>query len=200
MEIYATVGENGKIAIELIGEDGRVIAQELKTFGRDEAGKNVWLIPEMPFQIDAAAETARLQVVTNDQYGRTQGVGSVDLVLLGVGRNEIYPPSIIQEPYLIRRPRPEAEVTGGLLVIQALANPVNDSPLFIELVNEENALIAIQQVEVAMPTYPLSHTPFTVEIPYEVDGPTPVRLIIRQEGSRIPGNVALISQLITLQP
>ena len=39
----------------------------------------------------------------------------------------------------------------------------------------------------APPSGPLSHTPFLLEIPYQVDAPTPVRLTFRQEGSRIPG-------------
>ncbi len=200
MELYVTVGEDGKIAIELLGEDGRVISRQIKNLGMDQAGKRAYLVPEMPFEIDAAAETARLQVTTIDQFGRVQGIASVDVILLEVGRNEIYSPQIIQEPYLIRQPRPETEVSGGLLVVHGLARPVNDSPVFIDLVTENNVVMSTKQVNVAPPTGPLSHTPFSVEIPYKVDGPTPVRLVIRQAGSRIPGIVALTSQLITLLP
>jgi hypothetical protein len=200
MELNLTVGEDGKVAIELVGEDGRVISRQIKDYGMEEAGKRIYLVPEMPFEIAAAAETARLQVITQDQFGRLQGIASVDIILLAVGRNEINPPAIIEEPYLIRQPKPESEISGGKLVINGLARPVNNSPLFIDLVTEDNVVISTKQVNVEPPTGPLSHTPFTVEIPYHVEGPTPVRLMVRQAGSRLPGIVALTSRVVTLLP
>jgi len=87
-----------------------------------------------------------------------------------------------------------------MLVINGLARPGNKSPVFIDLVTEDNVVMSTKQVNVDPPTGPLSHTPFTVEIPYHVEGPTPVRLVVRQAGSRIPGIVALTSQVITLLP
>jgi hypothetical protein len=200
MEMYLTVGGDGKATIELIGEDGRVIAHQTKNYGLDHIGKRVWLAPELPFEIEAAAETARLQVSTQDLYGRMEALSSVDIVLLAVGRSEINPQVTDQEPYLIRQPEADTVVSGGLLVITGLARPVNDSPVLIDLVTEENLVIASGQVTVPPPTGLLSHTPFTVEIAYQVNGPTPVRLVIRQEGSRIAGNVALASDLIQLYP
>jgi hypothetical protein len=200
MEMYLTVGDDGKATIELVGEDGRVISRQVLNYGLDKIGKRVWLAPELLFEIDAAAETARLQVSTQDRYGRSEAISSVEVILLALGRNEINPPVIDQEPYIIRQPEPDTVVGGGLLVIHGLARPVNDSPVHIDLVNEQNVVISTKQLIVPPPTGPLSHTPFTVEIPYHVDGPTPIRLVIRQEGSRIAGTVALTSQLIRLDP
>jgi hypothetical protein len=200
MELYLNAGEDGKATIELIGEDGRVISNKVIDFGSDQAGKREWLAPELQFEIDAAAETARLQVSTQDKHGRRQAIASVEVVLLAVGHNEINPAVIDQEPYLIRQPEANTVVSGGLLVINGLARPVNDSPLHIDLVSESNAVIASKDITVPPPTGPLSHTPFTVQIPYNVDGPTPVRLVIRQEDSRIVGTMALTSELITLNP
>lgn len=198
MELYAITGAGGKVTVELIGEDGRVISRQVLDYKRP--GRQIWITPELPFEIDAAAETARLQVSTLDEFNRLEWVSSTDVVLLGVGRNEITPSNTDEEPYLIRDPRSGTSVSGGLLVISALANPVNTSPLIIELVTEDGVAMSTKQIVVPEPTGDLSHTPFSVEIPYKVDGPTPVRLTIRQEGSRIPGNVALSSETITLLP
>lgn len=198
MELYATTGGDGTLVIELIGEDNRIISRQVIRTGNP--GRHIWLAPDIPFEIDAAAETARLQVSTQDEFGRLESVASVDVILLAVGRNEINPPAITQEPYLIRQPEPEGVVSGGLLIVEALARPVNDSPLIIELIAENGAVVSIKQVNVPPPTGELSHTPFVVEIPYKVSESTPVRLIMRQEGSRIAGNVALVSELITLLP
>jgi hypothetical protein len=199
VEANVVTGEGGKITIELVGEDGRVISRQVVARG-GEAGRRIWLAQQLPFEIQAAAETARLQIITYDAFGRQVFLNSVDLVLLSVGRNEINPPALLQAPYLIRRPAADEVVSGGLLVIEGLARPVNDSPLYIELVRETGRPLVIKQINVPPPTGELSHTPFTIEIPYKVSQTTPIRLVFRQEGSRIPGSVALVSRLIILEP
>ena len=158
------------------------------------------MAPELPFEIDAVAETARLQVSSQDDWGRLIALSSVDLILLSVGRNEINPSAIDKEPYLIRRPEADEVVRGGVLVLDALARPVNDSPLFIELVKENGVVLTVKQLIIPAPTGPLSHSPFKVEIPYKVSETTPVRLVLRQEGTHIQGTVALVSRLIVLEP
>lgn len=197
-EMYVLTGDSGLVTIELVGEDGRVISRQMLDYSRE--GRNMWAAPEIPFEIAAAAETARFQIYTTDAYGRTIALMSTDVILLSVGRTEINPAAVNQEPYLIREPDDEDVISGGLLRIEGLARPVNESPLIIELINEGGGALITKQIEVPAPTGPLSHTPFTVEIPYRVTSTTPVRLTIRQEGSRIPGTVALYSHEIILEP
>lgn len=199
MQFNAILGEDGKITIELIGEDGRVISRKVQAIS-GKPGSRFWLSQSLPFEISAAAETARLQISTHDQFGRTEALTSADLVLLQVGHDDLNPSAITQDPYIFRQPEQGAVVSGGVLEIDGLARPVNDSPLLIELVTEDGAVLTVKQLVVPAPTGALSHTPFTAQIPYKVSGPTPVRLVIRQEGSRIPGTVELSSELITLAP
>lgn len=199
MELVVMTGAEGRVTIALVGEDGRVISRQVQDYG-GKAGRRYWVSPSLPFEIDGAAEMARLEVSIQDEFDRVEALTSTDLVLMQVGRNEINPAVITQEPYIIRQPEPDAAIDGGLLVLDGLARPVNDSPLIIELVNESGAAIVTKQIVVPPPEGPLSHTPFHVEISYKVNQATPVRLVIRQEGSRIPGTVALSSELITLNP
>lgn len=198
MEMYAISGEDGLVTVELIGEDGRLISRQVLNFNR--GGRYVYAVPTIPFEIPAISEMARLQVRSQDLFGRSVAISSVDLILLSVGRSEINPPAITQEPYLIRFPRPRAVVSGGLLVVDGLARPVNDSILILELTTETGRVISTKTFSVDPPSGQLSHTPFHLEIPYKVDSTTNVRLSIRQEGSRIPGTVALNSILISLEP
>jgi hypothetical protein len=197
-DMYFVTGADGIVTVELIGEDGRVISRQVLDYQR--ANRSLWAAPEIPFEIEGAAETARLQVLTRDEQGRTIDLASVDVILLSAGRNEINPPAITQAPYLVRSPEWGDTVRGGVLIIDALARPVNDSPLLIELVDENGTVVTVKQVIVPAPTGPLSHTPFTVQIPYKVGAEVPVRLVIRQEGSRIPGTVSLYSQPLILAP
>jgi len=108
---------------------------------------------------------------------------------------------INQEPYIIRYPRSDQVIQGGILTLSGLARPVNNTPLIIELIDENGTIVGSTQVTVPEPAGSLSHTPFAVEIPYTVSGPTIVRLTIRQESdNRIPGTVALSSMLVQLEP
>jgi hypothetical protein len=198
VEMYALTGDDRLVTVELVGEDGRVIARQVLEY--NAAGRFIYGVPKIPFEIETVSELARLQVRSVDLFGRPIAISSVDLILLSVGRSEIFPPAITMEPYLIRAPRKGETVSGGLLVVEGLARPVNDSLLLLELITENGAVMSTKQFQVDPPSGDLSHTPFRLEIPYKVNGPTPVRLVIRQEGSRIPGTVALNSQTIILEP
>jgi hypothetical protein len=198
-EIYARPGEDGLVRLELVGEDGRLIARQVLDFKR-YIGRAIAFYPEIPFEIESAAETARLQVLTSDRFGRAISIMSVDVVLLKVGRNEIYTPLVTQEPFIIRYPQEGQTISGGTLAIEGLIRPVTDTPVLLEAVAENGAVIFTKQFVVPPPNGQLSHTPFQLEIPYKVGQSTPVRLIFRQESTRIAGSVALSSLLITLDP
>lgn len=198
VEMYAFTGASGLVTVELIGEDGRLLARQVLNY--DRPGRSVFGAPKIPFEIESVSELARLQVSSVDEFGRPIAIFSTDLILLTVGRAEILPQAITMDPYLVRSPRAGSTVSGGLLVVEGLARPVNDSPMVLELIMENGAVMSTKQFTVDPPSGGLSHTPFRLEIPYNVSGPTPVRMTIRQEGSRIPGTVALSSRTFILSP
>ena len=198
-EIYAYPGDDGMVRLELIGEDGRLIARQVLDF-TSYKHQSIAFYPTIPFEINSAAETARLQVISGDRFGRTISLMSVDVLLLKAGRNEIFGPAITQEPYILRAPEDGQTISGGKLTIDGLIRPVNASPVILEAIGEDNAVIFTKQFNVAAPSGPLSHTPFQLDVAYKVSAPTPVRLILRQEGSRIAGTVALSSIKVILEP
>jgi hypothetical protein len=184
VEALVSPGEDGYIYVELIGEDGRVITRQALDY-RSFMNRYFYINPQVAFELNTAAETARLVVRVQDRFQRPIYLCSVEVVLMRLGRNEITAPVVVQEPYVVRSPREGAVISGGVLRVIGLARLVNDRPLIFELIDESD----------------LSHVPFEVFIPYSVEQDTPVRLIIRQESaSRIPGTVWLSSMLLTLQP
>lgn len=198
-EVYAVPGEDGLVRVELIGEDGRLIARQVKNFSQ-YMGRSIAFYPEIPFEIQTAAETARLQVVTNDNAGRVQYLMSVEVVLQSVGRAEIFPAAITEEPFIVRYPDEGAMISGGTLLVTGLVRPVNDQSLTVELVTENGAAIQTKQFTVDPPTPEISHSPFFLEIPYQVSGPTNVRITFRQSDPRIPGSMVVVTRWVILEP
>ena len=82
-----------------------------------------------------------------------------------------------------------------------MVRPVNLNPLIFELINEQGQVIAADTLQVSLPGGDLSHTPFRLDLPYQVNASTRVRLSIRQvSDDRIPGTVALWSIPLLLNP
>jgi len=200
MEAYVIPGSDGMVYLDLIGEDSRPITQEALDY-RNYAMQGIWFTHKVAFSIPGVVETARLSLSVNDRVGRKISITSVDLILLSLGRDEVTPPNVILEPYLIRYPRPDQTIQGGVVLVDGLARPVNDNPLIFELIDEQRNILGSAQMQIPPPTGDLSHTPFSITIPYTVSGHTPVRLTLRQESAgRIPGTVELASQTISLEP
>ena len=193
-------GDDGYVYVDVIGEDGRKIRSEALDYRR-QVGRRLLVSPKLDFTIPGAVETARLVVSIKDSANRLIALNSSDLLLLSIGKADIYPVESLYEPYIIRFPRPKQTLSGGIVTLVGLARPVNDNPLIIELVDETGKVVGATSITVPAPTGDLSHTPFEVGVPYQIEETTPVRLTIRQESTeRIPGTVMLSSMEITLEP
>ncbi len=200
MEVLISPGEDGLIVFSLHGEDGRLIKEQVENY-TNYMGRRLWISPSMEFSIPGAAETTRLSVYTRDLDGRIIALNSVDIVLMQVGKDDINPSIITQEPYLIRYPAPAQTIQGGIVTVYGLARPVNSSPLIIEIVDDTGKVVGSTEFNVANPTGNLSHTPFVVDVPYSIQTATGARLSISQKSdNRIPGVVALSSMVIFLEP
>lgn len=200
MEVLVSPGEDGLITFSLTGEDGRLIRQQVENYA-NYIGRRLWISPTMEFDISAAAEFARLSVYTRDLSGRLITLHSVDVVLMMVGNDDVNPPAVTQEPFIIRYPEPAQVVNGGTLVLYILVRPVNASPLLVEIIDDSGKVVGSKEFIVPQPTGDLSHTPVVLEIPYSLDLPTGARVTLSQKSdNRIPGIVALSSLAITLEP
>ncbi len=193
-------GEDGYLDILLLGEDGRTITG--KHIDYHQSTHSAFLIsPLVEFAIPGPVETGRLILQTYDFQGRLMALSSVDLLLLSLGSPEIFAVPDLTEPYLVRSPKKNQVVSGGLLQLQALARPLNGNPLIVELVDEQHKVVARESVVVPAPSGGLSHTPFDLNIPYSIEERTPVRMTLRQESAeRLPGTIALVSLQVVLEP
>jgi hypothetical protein len=184
-------GANGRIRLELLGEDGRLLVRQVLVFNAPPRRK-VNLSVEVDFEIAAVAETGRLRLSVDDQYGRTTDLTSVDLILLSSGEADINPPGDLRAPIIIEEPEAYSRIEGGEVIVSGLARPTNDQPLKIEIIDQTGKIIGERLAAVAE-SADGGHRPFATSVTYRVDEPTRALLLVIERGTRILGPVQISS-------
>ena len=187
-------GESEKVEIALYGEDGRLLARNLKRV--PISGKGVLQQIKVPFEIPAAAEVGRITISTLDKAGRIQFLNSVHVLLLSSGSNEITPAGNPSEPVGVVSPLLDEPVSGGILNVRGDVWPFNLNPVILDLVGPNNKSIGLRILTLDNLHPQLMDT----TIPYKVSEPTLARLTIRQEDDRIDGLFYVYSQEVLLNP
>jgi hypothetical protein len=193
-------GSSGRVLIELLGEDGRLLVRDLLRYRTEDW---VAIQEELDFGISAVAEAARLQISTDDKQGRIIALMSVDLILLSIGDDDLNPPADLLEAIVIREPLPNILIQGGKVTVTGLARTSGVQPLLIQLIDAKGSVVGYRQANVTMPTDSLAangYATFTAEVPYQVSGATWVRLTVSAFEDRLPGPTHISSMEILLGP
>ena len=200
LEAVVSPGEDSQVYVQLLTENGNFLYNEALSYDTSSFQHfNLYRI--FPFQILTAGEAARLALSSRDRFGRTIYLASVDFILLRMGTNRTNPPSIFYEPYIIDLPKIGGTYQGGVLPVNGMAQAVSNSPLIIELINQQGVIVGSAEVTLAEPSSGMSHAPFVAYVTYSVPARTAVRLTLRQESSgSVPGTVWLTSRIIYLDP
>ena len=200
LKAFAFPGDHGKITLQLFGEDGRLMADQLIQLSVPDSGW-VSFSSRVPFEINSGAESSLLTLTTFDEYGRRIALNSLPLLLIQVGDSEIEVPTFQDEPIVISKPAANAAVKSGVLHVEGFLHPYSDSPLIVELIKPNGAIVASRQVIHKMLPQGEDYVSFSFDLEYSVAEQTPVRLTIRQIMDKTPFlDVALSSQVIQLQP
>lgn len=187
-------GADGRVQVELLGEDGRLLARHVLTLYPTREGGWAALRLDIPFEIRGAAERGRLQILTYDSRKRPQAALAVRLLLQSSGFNQITPGPGEDERVTLLRPEPGAAARGGVLELSGSFRPLSAQPLIIELLDEQGRPIAVRQL-------PGGEGAFTTTLEYRVQKATDARLVFRQsDDGPLPGPVYLYSQPIWLYP
>lgn len=187
-------GNSQKVQIDLFGEDGRLLARELRNVLTTTEGAFVSV--RLPFETRAAAELGRITISTLDEHGRLQAMNSVRVLLLSEGVNEITTTGNPSEPVGLFSPTRTQEVSGGVLTLKGDIWPVNLQPVILELIDPKGKSLGLRILTVNT----LQPQLFETTIPYRVSEPTAARLIIRQDDDRMDGLFYAFSREILLNP
>ena len=188
-------GAGGVFRLELLGEDGRLLASKTLTY----LGERVNLSTELEFEITATAEAGRLQISTLDEYGRTLALSSSSVILLSIGEPEINTASDLRERIYIIEPSETTLVIGGSLSISGKARPNPQGTLLVELISTEGKVVGQRLAGVTLEEGE-DYGTFSGEIPYTISEPTHVRVTVYERGDRIPGDTHISSMEILINP
>jgi len=191
-------GHEGRVTVELLGEDGRILTRQIITLNPD-LGRKAGLVIDVAFEIPGEAELGRLVISRADEFGRTTALSSIELILLSSGDPDLNVVVDRLASIIIENPLEGALIQGGRLIVSGLARPAVRAGLVAEIITEKGAIIS-QRVFDVPAALPGVYLPFIVEIPYSVTEPTWVLLIVRERGERLPGITYLISTEILLSP
>lgn len=191
-------GPSATVRVELLGEDGRLLMREVKAYDLP-LSQGVLIGQEITFAISAVAETARLQLIVEDEYNRLAAVASLDLLLLSLGDPDLAQAGDGLENIVINAPRENALIQGGVVRVSGLARLRSAQPLLIELRDRDGRIVGTRQAAVT-PIPGSSYGAFEIDVPYTVANTTRVRLAVWEPGVEIPGIVHLSSREIVLSP
>ncbi|KAF0112219.1 MAG: hypothetical protein FD147_280 [Chloroflexi bacterium] len=193
-------GEGGLVSVQLIGENGRLMADQLLKMIQPDSGW-VQLVTEIKFEITSAGESALIVISTRDGYGRRIAQTAVPVLLLQIGKSENELPGFLKQPFVIESPVTGGLIKNGTLRVSGFAHPFNSNPIIIELVTQTGGIMESKVVVLPKIAQDQEYAAFVAEIPYEVFRRTPVRLTIRQRSESLPGiDIALSSQILYLDP
>lgn len=155
------------VTVRLYGEDNRLLAEDdINLFVYPgNAGR---FVGSLEFEIEALAETGRLEVFTIDQLtGAVNHRSSVNLILLSTGDARIHPTMEGAEQLTILTPPNNALIEGGSILVRGAGWTFSDQPLSIILFNTRGEVVGTAEVELEAPEPGLVGT-FETTLDYEI--------------------------------
>lgn len=191
-------GPEGRLRIELINEDGEILARKVLIWNLLNAVKQR-VHTTLDFEISGVAESARLVVSVDDDYGRLRAISSVDILLLAEGPYEESPALDYLENLVILNPSAESVVESGSILIQGIARTHSDRPLNVQLIARDGRILASGDAYVAHPAG-YDYGVFSITLSAQVTSRQWIQVAVRETGDRIPGDLHYSTLEFVLTP
>ena len=197
LSAYMKTGADGRVVVELLGEDRRVLFREVKNVRTVPAGSWVPLKMAVDYEIAAAAEAGRLQLSVADQNKRMTALNSIPLILLSIGEPDLYPAQDRLAPIVIQKPQKKALIQGGTVLVSGLVRGNPDQPVMVRLILPDGSEAGARLANVASPVEG-DFSAFEVEVPYTISKATRALLVVSQGEAGINDVIHLTSLEVML--
>ncbi len=198
LRLYVFPTETRRVLVELLGEDGRLLARKLLLVG-GTGDQPQTLTTEIPFEISAVAELALVRVSLDDGDQRLVSVNSIPVFLFSVGNADVLLGADLRAPVVIDQPGAGALVQGGKLVVSGLVRATEEDTVRVVLTSRAGGEIASRLV-FTLPSAEADYRTFAVELPYKVTASTWARLSVQVLGNRPHVVMYLASEEVLLSP
>ncbi len=193
-------GEGGEVLIQLLREDG-LLLHEKKMILHEAGDEWVDIAEIVPFEVKSAGERAYLLISTRDDYGRRLAQAGVPVVLMQIGENEIEASGFLKQPFLISQPESNDVSTKGVVHVEGYVHLFGTKRIVGELVTQTGGIMKSVVVYLRAQNSDQEYIPFSMDIPYDIEIRTPVRLTLRQaDENNLNVDVILQSIPIYLDP
>lgn len=182
-----------RVLIRLLGEDGTVLSKGwryLSVFSGNPGRFNATI----NFNIEHVAEEARLEISMQSWRDRqTTHISTVNLTLLSTGSARIHPARRGAEKLALLSPREGEVVSGGVALVEGAGWVDSDTPLNVEIINNQGESLGSAQVELDSPAVGQLGT-FSVQVPYQIPFQQWVHITVYEPSTgNIPGIIHLTS-------
>ena len=199
LNAYVSPGDKNKVWVALFGEDGRLLLRD--TFTVFTTGNySAPLKEDLEFAIQGAAETARLEITTYDEFGRVIALATQNLVLIATGDSDINLPRDLYEGIVIQQPSPSRLIQGGKLVVAGITRHAPGDVLRVEVVDVNGKTLASQVIGVSEKQLGEGYRPYAGEILYNIEKPVWVRVLVSAWDGRMSDVVHVSSVVVLLAP
>lgn len=176
MQTILVSGESERVQVDLLGEDGRVLAREIRKLIRNPAG--TFQRFEISFEIRAVSEKGYIRISSKDDFGKVQALNTMPVLLYSVGSSQVSPPgNMIYDRVMVDGLKEKANYYAGVVGLKGRIWPFNDQPVIVELLTQEGRPLSSRILNFSG----IETQSFETTLPYKVTEPTPARLTFRQE-------------------
>jgi hypothetical protein len=181
LQVLVVSGESQMVRVDLLGEDGRLLQRMLERVTRDPNG-GVYRSFELDFEIRAVSEKGYIRISSKDDRRRIQALNTMPVLLYSVGENQLTPiGNMMYERVMYEGLEDGDEVFGGVVNLKGRFWPVNNQPVFLDLITAEGKVISSRMLKFEG----IDTQSFETTMPYKVTEPTLVRLSIHQDSPDI---------------
>lgn len=190
-----------RIQLRLLGEDGRVLAQDTAWLHvLPDVGNSGRFYREIPFDIPLVAEAARLEISAYDyQDGQLSHLSTLNLTLLSTGSALVHPAIVGAEKLAILSHRPETTIEGGRALVHGAGWVDSDLPLTIEVLDRFGEVLGSTQVNINAHAVGQLGT-FQAEVSYQISFSQWGRIAVIEHSPDIPGVIHFSSVKVWLKP
>jgi len=184
-------GEDSLVRVSLIDKHQTLLARHVVRFSRGIQNTFEFVL-EIPFEISKGSSEAVLVIAIWDSAHRPIAERTVELTLCNSANTVLFENKVVESWLQVDYPTPGEEIQSSSLVVKGTVRPLNDSPIFISLVNQHKSEVGTRQLPVKIPGEPID---FDIALLFPATTTNQeMRLVIRQAG-KIGGVNAILDSI-----